>query len=164
MAQYYKPLEVWELVRFLGVVLCLCYSAGGTRHEQWAHERDGVWTPLDLGRRSGMSKHRFDIIMKHLAISKPPESQAQREDKHWYYRFLVDYFNEHMTEIFYLGWAFTMDESMFYWFGQGLPFLSVLLRKPKGKGTEMKTVADYVSGVLWKMEIQESKIAMEKKG
>lgn len=65
------------------------------------------------------------------------------------------------------GEFLTPDECMSSWLGQeglysveGIPHLSKIIRKPKGVGCEMKSVADSASKIMLRLEIMEGKERM----
>ena len=158
----YRPVTTKELIASLGCLLALSYGVMDTTAEEWGvPSGDDLVQPLNMHARSGISLNRFNAISKMITATKAPSTEHEKNDRHYDYRPLVDGFNDHYDAHFYPSWGVCIDESMFHWFGQGLPHMSFLPRKPKALGTEMKTLCDYACGLLFRMEIQESKGAME---
>jgi len=187
--QHYVPynpnLNQAEFIVFLGCVLALRYGKAPMRRDEWPDkERDGLWQGLRLSRF--MSRMRFDAIEECLSLM--PAQPTTSTDDFYYYRPLVDEFNKWYNnatpypqklfpspsidsypmidpryfQIFRPGWGMCVDESMFWYYGRGLPHMSVLDRKPRSKGSELKTLCCAVMGLMFAMELQESKEEMHK--
>jgi len=159
----YKRLTTGELIVFFGCILALCFGSMSSRAAEWGTPSfDDLERPLGLGQWSGMSLNRFNVISEHLTVTQAPLTEDEKNDPYFDYRPLVNGFNDHWEHHFYPGHGVCIDETVFHWYGQGLPHVSYLPRKPKGLGTEVKTLCDYMCGVLFRMELQESKGAMGK--
>ena len=99
-------------------------------------------------------------MKQHLTVTTAPSTEAEKADPYFDYRPLVGGFNDHYDAYFYPSYAACIDETMLHWYGRGLPHLSYIPWKPKGLGTEVKTLCDYMCGLLFRMELQESAGAM----
>ena len=77
---------------------------------------------------------------------------------------MVDAFNERRLDKIHPSGSLVVDESFGSWVSQkpddmpdALPHTQKIMRKPKGVGTEFKNLADGVTGVMMRLEIQERK-------
>ena len=147
-----------EIIKFFGLIILIGYGSGASYRDEWMNPRVGIWQPLALNQY--MPRPRFDTLLESFAVAPYEENPVDE----WYeFRPLVTHFNEHMTTIFQPGWSVCVDESMFSWMGQGLPHFSVVARKPKGKGTEVKTAACGILGIIFAMEVAEKAADMKLK-
>ena len=68
------------------------------------------------------------------------------------------YFPSHLMMC--LSTRLCLDESMFHWYGRGLPHVSFFPRKRKSNGSEVKSVYEYLSGTMARVDIQEAEAMM----
>ena len=115
-----------------------------------------VGAPLRLG--AFMSRKRFDMILKALAITS--RSPPAFRDRFWEVREILEAWNASMTEQFTPSWVSCLDESMSTWTNKySCPGWMFVPRKPWPFGNEYHTVCCSLSGILWQMELVEGKDA-----
>ena len=148
-----------EYRHFLGCILTLTLR-DGPRQAAWSTTSSGgILPPFHLGR-FGMCRDRFDQILRCWRLRKMPSDD---EPDPWYMtRGFVKAWNEHVDKNFDPSWKIVPDESMFFFYGRGMPHLSFIARKPRALGCEAKSVADAVTRILFFIEIQEGKVPMSR--
>jgi hypothetical protein len=114
-----------------------------------------------------MGENRFDEI-KAVSYYAFADLSKRTSDPWWPIRGGVNGLNENRSQTIVRSRALCIDESMSAFQPRssklgGLPHLSFIKRKPRPLGTEFKSAADGVSGVLLWLEIQEGKKAMQTK-
>lgn len=66
------PLDVGEMRQFLGCLLCVCCANGSTAmRDLWRREDGRVRPAWKLGVVAGMSRNRFDFILRFFTPSRP---------------------------------------------------------------------------------------------
>jgi hypothetical protein len=124
-------------------------------------EDDRLFPAPAFGARFGMSKHRFEFVLRWMRFG-----DDDAKDKWGPIRGLVAAFNKAREEGFKPGWRMCLDESVSAWRGSngevragGMPHVVKIVRKPKGVGCELVDIADAESGVIMRLEIAEGKDA-----
>jgi hypothetical protein len=153
-----------EWVTFNGMLL------GATQFTQrgralWRDTSSSLRGKPDYGQHLG--EHRFESIKK-VANYCFADSTKSASDPWWPIRGGVDGFNENRKRTIKRTRAICIDESMSAYQPRstklgGLPHLSFIKRKPRPLGTEFKSAADGVTGVMLWLEIQEGKSGMKSK-
>ena len=157
-----------ELLKFIGVLLL------GTRFE-FGHRRN-LWSedPLSrfveapaFGRKTGMSRDRFEQIWGNLRFSYQPAEQPAGMTSEQYRWMLVDgfvaRFNQHRVKYFIPSSTLCVDESICRWYGhggtwinRGLPMYIAMDRKPESGG-EIQDCACGQSGIMVQLLLVKSK-------
>jgi hypothetical protein len=134
-----------------------------------AAEEGSIFTAPCYGERFGMAKNRFLDILSAFRLAFPLASHARKDPWHSV-RSFIDGFNLRNREALTLGPVIVIDECMCSWKGldstvsaDTLPHATKILRKPKGVGAELKSLADGVTGILVSIDIQEGKNVMDTK-
>ena len=133
------------------------WLCGGTPHPVCV----GILTLASTWANIGSSRPR------RLPITAS-RTQLTASDPWWPIRGGVDGFNENRKRTIKRTRAICIDESMSAYQPRstklgGLPHLSFIKRKPRPLGTEFKSAADGVTGVMLWLEIQEGKSGMKSK-
>lgn len=91
-------------------------------------------------------------------------------DSWWPIRGMVDAVNDSIRRAVTPGPYLTVDEMMSFWYGLegeyligGIPHATKIPRKPRSVGCELKCVADGLTHIMLRVEIQEGKEAMKEK-
>ena len=153
-----RPTSYGEFLRWLGLWFLMATINGPDRSDFWSvTEVDCfVGAPLRLG--AFMSRKRFDMILKALAITS--RSPPAFRDRFWEVREILEAWNANMTEQFTPSWVSCLDESMSTWTNKySCPGWMFVPRKPWLFGNEYHTVCCSLSGILWQMELVEGKDA-----
>lgn len=156
----------------------MCLFDFGAKRNWWttAPNSECVQRP-DLQRTCGISRHRFDDIIRALRLGDFTDEDARRDP---WVRIdgFINAFNErrirsitpglpfqnHNGLTFSSGRTLLVDESMSLWLGadgkhqsHGMPHVTKIKRKPRGIGGELKNLADASSRIMLKLEIQKGK-------
>ena len=113
------------------------------RRMYWeVHDEDDLFPPLTFGSRFGMSRHRFEDILRYLRLDDQSFAPGGATPDSWLFvRRFVDAFNNNMSSVVFPGQKLCVDESMSSWRGRadyegGMPHVTKIARKPKGVGLE----------------------------
>ena len=98
-----------------------------------------------------MSFTRFNDIMR-MHVFEIPSRVAQAVDPLYQIRSTIEAFNDHMTRCIIPGKYLVIDESMNQWLGTGMPNLKKVPRKPHPIGQEFKTLGDYDTSCILRMD------------
>ena len=161
-----KKLTPGELTQFLGYMIALGVNTQKGVGEMWSITPTDfdVVPPPAMGRH-GMSKNRFFHL--RCMLRWYPAEKPFIEDDWWACNPLVTYFNAGINDVLEPGWLITPDETTIAWRGlAGLayapsrpPTICWIPRKPEPLCVELKTIADSLSTVMLKIEIQKGKEA-----
>lgn len=119
-----------------------------------------------------MKRPLFEDINKNIRFNDSEGADVAAADRDPYIevRYFVDQYNEWRKTLVDPGPYLTMDECMSFWDGvefrysiKGIPNFSILPRKPKARGTELKAACDGETNIMLFIEIQEGKDRMKKK-
>ena len=153
-----RPTSYGEFLRWLGLWFLMATINGPDRSDFWSMTEVDcfVGAPLRLG--AFMSRKRFDMILKALAITS--RSPPAFRDRFWEVHEILEAWNANMTEQFTPSWVSCLDESMSTWTNKySCPGWMFVPRKPWPFGNEYHTVCCSLSGILWQMELVEGKDA-----
>ncbi|OWY95099.1 hypothetical protein PHMEG_00034987, partial [Phytophthora megakarya] len=159
----HRTIKAGDWFKWIGLRLAMALEPRpGPVRVYWETEaRDGfIGTPPCFGQRFGMSRHCFEQIMNCMSFS-----DGYLSDDPWKpIRLGVDRFNARRKDFVSPGNLLCVDECISAWKGRegkychdGLPHKTKIARKPEGKGTELKSIADGESGVLLGLELVEGK-------
>ena len=159
-----KKMDEAEFWRLLGIIYTLTRTTS-KRHDL-SSLQDGIFPAPRFGSRYGISRQRFEVLLRYLRFC-PPEEFESTQDRWAPVRRLVDGFNKRRAETFYPSWSICVDESISAWRGKdgnycsdGMPHVTKIKRKPKGVGAELKDAACSQTQVIIALEIQEGKEEM----
>ena len=153
-----SPASYGEFLRWLGLWCLMATINGPDRSDFWSMTEVDcfVGAPLRLG--GFMSRKRFDMILKALAITS--RSPPAFRDHFWEVCEILEAWNANMTEQFTPSWVSCLDESMSTWTNKySCPGWMFVPRKPWPFGNEYHMVCCSLSGILWQMELMEGKDA-----
>jgi Transposase IS4 len=129
-----------ELIRVLGVMILVTKFEFQNRGDLWSSRPPTPYEHAPNFGRTGVSKNRFDEIIKFLCWSKQPEEMGDMTLEQYRWALVddfVDNFNNHRATRFIPSDRIYVDESMSRWYGQGgswinrgLPSYCVIDRKP----------------------------------
>ena len=164
------PTTIGELLKFFGILVIITRFEFGKRSSLWtdtAHTR--FVPPPNLGHTTGMSRHRFDQLWRHVVWSlQPSERPDGMSHEEWRWALIqdfVDNFNSHREEFFSPSWLLCADESISRWYGLGgtwinigLPMYVAMDRKPE-HGCEIQNCCDAMSGIMLRLKLVKSQAA-----
>ena len=96
-----------EILAVFGALYSLTRTSEG-RRDLWSTE-DGLFPALRFGERYGLSRNRFDILLRCLSFCPEDENIS---DKWSSVRHLIECFNQRRVVKFYPGWQLCVDESV----------------------------------------------------
>ena len=157
-----------ELLRFFGLMFAMTLHDYGRRSNYWAFdsdECDHIFPAPAFGARFGMSRDRFENLLRYLRLS--PQPAADDDDPWWPIRGFIDAINDRRVEKLRPSKVVVADESMSWWYSSKpdempdeLPHTTKIIRKPRPVGAEIKNLADGILGIMLRLEIQEGKERM----
>ena len=159
-----------EVLKVLGFLYGMTVHPYGDRRKYWSVENseDSLLPAPAWGNRFGMGQRRFETVLRYLTFHDP--STFNESDRWHPVRTLVDTFNQRRLDKVRPSSCLVVDESFASWISRkpddmpdALPHTQKIIRKPKGVGTEFKNLADGVTGVMLRLEIQEKKSDMADK-
>jgi hypothetical protein len=163
------PMGLGELLQVLGINIAFGIQSPRVRRDAWGDGADSIWGSPQFGTRFGVSKHRYESILRYWRWY-PDEAPWNVEADRWKpVRFFIYNFNTHMCEIFEPCWVLVVDESTTKWVGleewhaMGCPHITKIARKPENVAIEVRDVACGESEICIFLEIQEGKEAMATK-
>ncbi|KUF99681.1 hypothetical protein AM588_10008680 [Phytophthora nicotianae] len=167
--QSHRQIKVGDWFKWIGLRLAMAVEPrSGPLRVYWESEcKEGfVGTPANFGQRYGMTRHCFEQVLYCMSFTSDPTA----EDPWKPIRPIVDGFNERRKRVVNPGNILCIDECMSAWKGReskychdGLPHKTKIARKPEGKGTEIKSIADGQSGVLLGLELVEGAVRQREK-
>jgi hypothetical protein len=131
----------------------------------WNPEDSFMEPDVDFGKYIGMPYSAFDRVRKNIRYG-PPASCEKSFDEILH---LQAVFNEIMQKTFIPGPKVTVDETTSGWHGasermhNGPPSLTKMMGKPQPISFMFKDIADAESRVIFRIELQEGKLAMSRK-
>ena len=165
------PTTVGEILKFFGVLILITKFEFGSRASLWATKGfTRLVPPANFGRVTGMSRHRFDCLLRYMVwSSQPKERPASMSHEEWRWSLVqdfVDNFNDHREAFYFCSWLICADESISRWYGlggnwinMGLPHYVAMDRKPE-HGCEIQNSCDGISGIMMRLKLVKS-AAME---
>ncbi|EKX49178.1 hypothetical protein GUITHDRAFT_48120, partial [Guillardia theta CCMP2712] len=146
-------------LQFMGVLFMRTLHPHGPIRSLWGSDYDSASPPVDLGKRFGVSRCRFEQWRKHIKFAPP---YAYITDNAFNcIRPLIHAFNANRLQTIRPGSELILDESMGKWIpvaedvDDGIPFLTKIARKPQGIGSEYKNIAECTYGIMLQLELQE---------
>lgn len=116
------PFTVHEWVQFIGLLYGRTLVPKGRMRYMWGHDRPGFVPSMDVGRRFGISRRRYETWRKYLKFWPPSADHAQ--NRFDMIRPLVEAFNQNRIETINAGSELVIDESM----GKWRPYIQVRRR------------------------------------
>jgi Transposase IS4 len=166
-----QPTTVGEILKFFGVLILITRFEFGKRSSLWATKGfTRLVPPANFGRVTGMSRQRFDDLLRHMVWSEQPkERPPEMSHEEWRWSLVqdfVDNFNDHREAFYFASWLICADESISRWYGlggnwinMGLPHYVMMDRKPE-HGCEIQNSCDGLSGIMMRLKLVKS-AAME---
>ena len=157
------PTTKQEILKLFGVLVLITRFEFGSRASLWATTAPSKYIPAPCFGKTGMSRHRFDVLFRCLTFSnQPSERPPSLSHEQWRWKLVDDFvaaFNRHRFETFNPSHLLCVDESVSRWYGQGgnwinegLPHYIALDRKPH-HGCEIQDAACGVSGVMLRLKL-----------
>ncbi|KAF4044572.1 Transposase IS4 [Phytophthora infestans] len=144
----YRAIDEGDWFRWIGIRLAMAIEPrrGPTRVYWESEAKDGfVNIPANFGERFRMSRHAFENIIYTFAFA----DNISSDDPWWSIRPFIDEYNAQRAKCVSPGNILVVDECMSAWKDKeakyahdGLPHMTKIARMPKGKGTELKAIAD----------------------
>jgi len=151
-----KKVTMGELLVFIGVfVYMMVYPFQGSRRDYFEREDSDDCFPAPRLNRY-MGRARFELILKCLRVV-PDTCYNNLGDPLRHTRDFIDTLNQHMLRQFKPGPVLTIDESMIAGFSWFLTCVTVILRKPRPVGHELKTLCCSLTYICCRVEVQEGK-------
>jgi len=130
-----------ELIKFFGIMLAMALDPiRGSRSDYWNRDNTGkntVYSARNYGEKFGMTRERFEQIVKHLRLDTYDEERTVSEDAWKPIRSFVRAFNENRRNTVIPGKMICIDEFMSQWEGRelkyhplGCPHVTKIPRKP----------------------------------
>jgi hypothetical protein len=159
-----------ELYKFYGLLLLITRCEFTKRSDLWAEDisyRKSKYLPtFAFGKRTKMTRNRFNQIWKCWRMSYQPEERPANmpwEDYNW---MLVEdftvHFNNHRASTYSPCTYICVDESITRWYGMGADYINIghphplyLDRKPEGGG-EIQSACCSDTGVMIRMRTVKS--------
>ena len=146
-----------EFMKYLGLwFLMSTVNSGVDKRSFWSSQPTNPFFGAPFRLNEFMSYNRFQQIgsaLKYTDIQPPTFVDKCHE-----IRQMLEAFNDLMERIFKPGWVVCLDESMSPWTNQfTCPAFVFCPRKPHPKGNEYHTIADGLSGILFRLEMVEGK-------
>ena len=104
--------EFWNL---LGIIYALTRTTN-RRRDLWSTV-DGIFPAPKFGSRFGISRGRFEELLKYLRFC-PPEEFSDANDKWAPVCRLIDAFYKQRAAKFFPSWSICVDESISAWRGK----------------------------------------------
>ena len=181
MPRYGKKLTIGEMHQFLGVLWALNSYRGKKRSELWSRKpATPISQGINIGEKTGMGFRRYKTILKAFRVVPLVRDEAQvrclwrcfqirlQSDPWVPLRAFIDSVNQNLAKVIIPGRDICIDESIFFWYGDGLPaqvkikrfaYLFMLcfipaVSKPRPIGAEAKCLAECTYGCIIQLEIQ----------
>jgi hypothetical protein len=162
----YKEMTKGELLKFIGILILATRFEFGRRSTLWSTVAIYKYIPAPQFGKTGMSRHRFDLLFRCLTFSDQPEHRPEGMSAERYRWRLVDdfvvNFNLHRAATFVPSSYICVDESISRWYGlggdwinMGLPHYVAMERKPEN-GCEIQNAACGMSGVMLQLKLVKS--------
>jgi Transposase IS4 len=153
-----------ELLKFFGIMILTTRYEFNNRSDLWSdHPPTKYESAAQLGRRTGMSRKRFDDLWTCIRFSMQPDDKPEDITSETYRWMLVDgfirNFNQHRATNFIPSEKLCVDESFSRWYGQGgnwinhgLPMFVSMDRKPED-GCEIQNTACGKTGIMCQLKL-----------
>jgi Transposase IS4 len=141
-AQRQRETTSSEVLKYIGIMVLATRCQFSNRRDLWNTVPSSPYEIAYNFGRTGMTRHRFDILHCNMRYSRQLEDRPLGMSSECYRWMLVDdfvtNFNNHRAAQFYPSHLICVDESMSRWYGQGgewinhgLPFYVAIDRKPE---------------------------------
>ena len=152
-----------ELLKLIGVMILVTKFEFTSRATLWSNTAPSKYVPEPSFGKTGMSRPRFDVLMRHLVYSEQPATRPPGMS-HEKYRWLlvdgfVEAFNTYREVYFSPTDIVCVDESISRWYGQGghwinlgLPMYIAIDRKPEN-GCEIQNACCGRSGIMMRLKL-----------
>jgi hypothetical protein len=158
-----KTTTTGEILKLFGVLILLTRFEFTDRASLWSERPPSKYVPPPCFGRTGMSRNRFDELMKCLRWCERPDERPPGMSSEKYRWMLIDgfveRFNGYRAATFTPSERICVDESMSRWYGQGgdwinhgLPMYVAIDRKPEN-GCEIQNAACGESGVMLQLKL-----------
>lgn len=152
-----------EVLKFIGMCILITRFEFGNRSTLWSTTAPSKYIPAASLGRTGMKRHRFDDLWKHMRFSQQPDQRPEGMSSESYRWKLVDdfvtNFNQHRESMFVPSSLICVDESISRWYGlggdwinMGLPMYVAIDRKPES-GCEIQDAACGKSGIMISLKL-----------
>ena len=146
-----------EFIRYLGVSLLMCSYPGVPFAHFWSSEPQTMFSAHPVIPSEVMARDRYTRITSCLKLT---DEQVAYRDPFLHVRKLYDAWNENMERKFVPGWLSCLDESMIAWMtSRSCPGWMFVPRKPHPNGSEVHTIADAHTRIIYRVELVEGKDA-----
>ena len=159
----------YEIVKFFGIQYAMTLFPSRQRRDYWSIVDSDLLPAPAFGQRFGMSRDRFELLVRCTTFHDPQEDTAIPLDPWRQVRTFIDKFNANRAENVVPGWVLVVDEStskwrsLGDWYDLGMPHVTKIPRKPEPVGLELKDMCDGESGIMLYLEIMEGKEIMDRK-
>ena len=153
-----------EHMKWWGITLEMTRHEFSSRHDLWSTTpRSGCREAPNFGKKTGMSRNRWDAIWLNYWFSyQPPVKPAGMSEADYRWMLVDDNiknFNEHRAKTYFPSDKICGDESVSRWYGLGgnwidvgLPMYVAIDRKPENGG-EIQNICDGKSGVMMQLKV-----------
>ena len=133
-----RPTDRYKLFKVIGLMFAMTTHVLPSRRMYWETEDDLFPAPA-FGSRYGMSRCRFEDILRYLSLDDESLSSCIPGDQWFAIRSFVEAFNQNMETNVCPGKKLCIDESMCSWRGRGdfaggMPHVTKIARKPRVLG------------------------------
>jgi len=162
------PTSIGEILKWIGVNILATRYEFGDRASLWNRTPTSKYVPAkNFGELTGMSRDRYDALMKHVVWSmQPKERPPHMSHEAWRWMLVdgfVDNINNHRATHYKASDLICVDESIARWYGlggtwinMGLPMYVAIDRKPED-GCEIQNCCDGRSNVMMRLKLVKSK-------
>jgi hypothetical protein len=155
------PTTTGEVLKFFGVLILVTRFEFSARASLWSNTAPSKYQPAPSFGKTGMPRHRFDLIMSSIRFSRQPAIRPEHMSTEAYRWLLVDgfvdNFNRYREANFSPSDLICADESISRWYGQGgywinhgLPQYIAIDRKPEF-GCEIQNSCCGRSGIMMRL-------------
>eukprot|EP00978_Attheya_sp_CCMP212_P020223 scaffold57618_cov57-Attheya_sp.AAC.1 len=118
-----KPTAKGEILKFFGMLILITRFKFSRRSSLWSNVAPSKYIPAPALGKTGMSRQRFDHIMKNIRFSKQPEKRPEGMSSETYrWKSVHDHvknFNDHREATFIPSSHICAYESISRWYGLG---------------------------------------------
>jgi hypothetical protein len=147
------PTTPGEVLKFFGVLILVTRFEFSSRSSLWSNTAPSKYQPAPSFGKTGMSRHRFDLLMSAIRFSRQPPVRPDLVDD------FVTNFNSYRETNFSPSDLICADESISRWYGQGgywinhgLPQYIAIDRKPEF-GCEIQNSCCGRSGIMMRLKL-----------
>lgn len=114
--------SVSEILRLFGIMVLITRFEFGKKGDLWKTEPSSKYLPPPCFGKTGMSRDRFNDLLRCIRFSRQPERQGDLSSVKWRWALVddfVDAINTHRQNCFVLSDLVYVDESISRWYGRG---------------------------------------------